>query len=132
MSQVIAVEIAPQYEVTLPSALTPVEQNTWPLFRHLIELHEALKRTRAPPLSAVHCEKLWILVVARFRDHELPSHGSELMFSRDFRLSDRRMLHEYSQQTLKQRQSSYRTQKPSPQIRRRVYTHEKDGDLATV
>lgn len=110
----------------------PVEQNTWPLFRHLIELHEALKRKRAAPLSAVHCEKLWNLVLARFRDHELPSHGSDLIFSREFRLSDRRVLHEYSHETLKHRQSSYRTQKPSPYLRRRVYTHEKDEDLATV
>lgn len=132
ISQVIAAEAAPQSEITLPTALTPVEQNTWPLFRHLIELHEAHKRTRAPPLSAVHCEKLWNLVLARFRDHELPSHGSELIFSRDFTLSDRRVLHEYSHQTLKQRQSSYRTQKLSPYLRRRVYTHEKDEDLATV
>jgi hypothetical protein len=129
---VIAAEAAPQYEDTLPSALTPVEQNTWPLFRHLIELHEALKRTRAPPLSAMHCGELWNLVLARFRDHKLPSHGSELIFSRDFRLSDRRVLHEYSKQTLKQRQSSYRSQKLSPYLRRRVYTHEKDEDLATV
>ncbi|OOQ85830.1 hypothetical protein PEBR_24007 [Penicillium brasilianum] len=132
MPQVISTEAAPQYEVTLPSALTPVEKNTWPLFRHLIELREALKRTRAPPLSSVHCEKLWILVVARFRDHELPFQGSQLMFSRDFKLSDRKRLREYSQQTLKQRQSSYRTQKPSPYLRRRVYTHDNDGPLATL
>lgn len=132
MPQVISTDPAPQYEVTLPSALTPVEQNTWPLFRHLVELREALKRTRAPPLSSVHCEKLWILVVARFRDHELPFQGSQLMFSRAFKLSDRKTLREYSQQTLKQRQSSYRTQKPSPYLRRRVYTRETDGPLATL
>jgi hypothetical protein len=132
MPQVLSVEAAPQYEVTLPLAEISVEDNTWPLFRHLVELLEALKRKRAPPLSAVHCEKLWILVVARFRDHELPSPGSQLMFSRDFKLSDRKFLREYSQQTLKQRQSSYRTQKPCPYLRRRVYTQENNGPLATL
>lgn len=125
-------EAAPQYEVTLPLAETPVEENTWPLFRHLVELLEALKRKTAPPLSAGHCEKLWILVMARFRDHELPFPGSQLMFSSDFKLSDRKILREYSQQTLRQRQSSYRTQKPCPYLRRRVYTHGKDGHMATL
>lgn len=132
MPQVIAVDAAPQYENTLPSALIPVEQNTWHLFRHLVELHEALKRAGAPPLRTVHCEKLWILVVARFQEHELPSHKTQLLFSRDFRLNDRKRLREYSQQTLKQRQTSYRTQKHSPYLRRRVYNHEKGGESATL
>ena len=128
----LAVEPAPSYENTLPSELTPIEQNTWNLFKHLVELREAL-RAKAPPLGAVHCEKLWILVVARFREHELPSHdGSPLLFSRAFKLGDRKMLREYSQQTLKRRQSSYRTQKPTSYLRRRVYSYGHGADLATL
>ncbi|KAJ5175439.1 uncharacterized protein N7482_001316 [Penicillium canariense] len=127
-SEVVSDGAAAQYDETLPSTLTSVEQNTWPLYRHLIELREA----KPPSLSAAHCEQLWILVVARFRDHELPCHGTQLMFSRDFQLSDKKTLREYSQQSLKQRQSAYRTQRPAPYLRRRVYSHEQGGNLATL
>jgi len=120
----------PQYDDTMPSVRTPVEENTWPLFQHLVELNEALKRAQAPPLGTTQRERLWRLITARFREHELPSHGAHLMFSTEFRVKDRKLLREYSQQSLKQRQTAYRTELLSPTIRRRVYSHDEGTGLA--
>lgn len=122
----------PQYDSTTPSKHIPVEENTWPLFRHLVELNEALKRVIAPPLDTTQREQLWKLITARFREHELPSQGTHLMFSMDFRVKDKKHLREYSQQTLKQRQTAYRTESLSPTIRRRVYSHDEGTGLATL
>ncbi|KAJ5820318.1 hypothetical protein N7474_005909 [Penicillium riverlandense] len=122
----------PQYDNTTPSMRVPVEENTWPLFQHLLELNEALKRVTAPPLGTIQREQLWKLITARFREHELPSQGTHLMFSRDFRVMDRKHLREYSQQSLKQRQTAYRTESLIPTVRRRVYSHDEGTGLATL
>jgi hypothetical protein len=122
----------PQYDDPTPSMRVPVEENTWPLFRHLVEFNEALKTITAPPLGTTQREQLWKLITARFREHELPSQGTHLMFSRDFRVKDRKHLREYSQQSLKQRQTAYRTESLSPTIRRRVYSPDEGTGLATL
>ena len=116
----------------MPSIDESVERTTWPLYRHLVELHEALKISRAPSLSTAQREKLWALVVARFREHALATQGSELIFSRGFQMSDRKHLREYSQQSLRQRQRTYRFESLIPTLRRRVYSRSEALQLATL
>ncbi|KAJ6093413.1 hypothetical protein N7486_008702 [Penicillium sp. IBT 16267x] len=90
---------------------------------YLVKLRESLKKSRAPPLGTAQREQLWKLIVARFREHALADHGSELIFSRDLQMSNKEHLREYSQQFLKQRQTTYRTESLIPTLRRRIYSH---------
>lgn len=111
------------YGPGLPPTNTPVDQDTWTLFNHLVELQEVLKRLGAPALGATQREQIWQLVIARFREHELlPSQDFQSVFSTDFTSQDMSRLREYSRQSLKMRQSIYRAESLIPTLRRRVYS----------
>ncbi|KAF7718620.1 Uncharacterized protein PECH_006351 [Penicillium ucsense] len=126
-------EVADLYEDKFPEANKSVDRNTNSLFEHLIELHEALKRSKALPLKSEHLERIWRRIVNRFSEHAPPnSEGLQWMSLTRLKESDRKRLIEYSRQTLKRRQSIYRSQESSSPLRRRVYDSGRKDSLATI
>ncbi|KAJ9209322.1 hypothetical protein DTO166G4_9085 [Paecilomyces variotii] len=121
----------PQYGRNLPQSDIPVDQNAWPLFSYLVELQEALKRLRAPALGPDQRDRVWRLIITRFRAHELLSQNFRSIFSTDFTPQDTNRLVEYSRQSLRMWQSAYRSELLTPTLRRRVYSYSANSDSAT-